>query len=110
MWHLLVIVAWVLGWQLFDDGPLANYIITALFVASLCIREARAQWHSRMWAVYGFGALNALATAVCGALYAAEMDCRSFLCDKGTGLPASLVSGLIALLLIVWLLIREKKS
>jgi hypothetical protein len=38
------------------------------------------------------------------------MDCRSFLCDKGTGLPASLVSGLIALLLIVWLLIREKKS
>jgi len=107
MWHVALMVFAMTGWQFFSDGPLANYIISALLVAYLC---ARAAWRSPMWPAYGYGVAMALMTAGCGGMYATQADGYSFLCDKGTGLPISLISGLGAIALVVWVLIREKKS
>lgn len=104
MWHLLLLVAASWGWQLFPDGPLANYIMTGLLVAYLCGRLA---WNSPLWPAYGYGGLVGLLTAGCGGLYAAEADSYHVLCDKGTGLPISIITAGLALASAA-LLIRSK--
>jgi hypothetical protein len=107
MWQLAAIAFCTMGWQLFPDGPLANYIITAVFAAGLCMRVG---WRSRMWPAYAFGALVSMMTAGCGGLYVLQADGYSMLCDKGTGLPVSMITGLLAVLVGIWILVREKKS
>jgi hypothetical protein len=74
------------GWQFFDDGPLAFYVMMGLWVAwrmFLLNRERGSEWAPACL----FGAWLGLMQAGCGAAYVA--DGRSFLCDKGTGLPVS---------------------
>ena len=106
MWHLAVVAAATFLWQAFPDGPLAFYIINALFVAFLCVRAALKE--PMWWQVYAYGAVMALLTAGCGGLFIAKADGAAFLCDKGTGLPVSLISGIGFLVLIVVLLKRKK--
>jgi hypothetical protein len=105
MWHLAILVFAAFGWQLFPDGPLANYVITGLLVAYLCSRLA---WGSPLWPAYGYGALMALLTAGCGGLYASKADGYHFLCDAGTSLPVSLISGVLAILAAVFMMTRKR--
>lgn len=72
------------GWQLFPDGPLAFYTLMGVWVALLMFRLAftlKGDW----WPVCLFGVFLGLSQSVCGLAYVG--DGRSFLCDKGTGLP-----------------------
>lgn len=72
------------GWQFFADGPLGFYVLMGLFVAVLMLHVGmwkRGDW----WPVCIFGAWLGLMQAGCGLAYLG--DGRSFLCDKGTGLP-----------------------
>lgn len=93
--ELLVVYS---GWQFFADGPLAFYVLMGLWVAwrmLLLGLDRGGDW----WPACLFGVMLGLMQAACGAAYAA--DGRSFLCDKGTGLPISslvlaLAAGLIA--------------
>lgn len=86
------------GWQFFADGPLAFYVSIGLWLAwrmFLLGMERGEDW----WPVCLFGAWLGLMQAGCGLAYAA--DGKSFVCDKGTGLPiTSLVlaaaAGLVA--------------
>lgn len=81
---LAEIVALYTVWQAFPDGPLAFYVTVGVWVAwrmFLLGRERRGQW----WPVCIFGIAMGLMQAGCGLLYVA--DGRSFVCDKGTGLP-----------------------
>jgi len=102
---LAVFVVWGFGWQLFDDGPLANYVITGMIVAFLCLDKARS---SALWVVYLYGAIMGLMTSGCGAMYAAQMDGYHFLCDKGTSLPISLITGMGALAAAGYLIVRKR--
>jgi len=92
------------GWQLFPDGPLAFYCLMGAWVASLMIRlgmAMRGEW----WAPCLFGAFLGLTQSVCGLAYVG--DGRSFLCDKGTGLPiTALVLG-VACGIMVYLIRRR---
>lgn len=97
------IVLTYVGWQLFPDGPLAFYTLCGLLVALLCLQLALKPV-GRMWAVYAYGVAMGLGTSACGALYAAQADGYHFVCDRGTGLPVSLVSGGLALAVVVYLL------
>lgn len=105
MWHLALMVFVAFGWQLFPDGPLANYVITGLLVAYLCARLA---WGSALWPAYAYGAVMGLLTAGCGGLYAAHADGYHFLCDKGTSLPVSLISGTLAILVAIYMMVRTR--
>lgn len=105
MWHLLLFVVWAFGWQAFDDGPLANYIITGLLVAYLCVAHG---WGSKLWPAYAYGAAVGLMTAGCGGLYAAQMDGYSFICDKGTSLPISIITGAGAILTAAYIARKRK--
>jgi hypothetical protein len=105
MWHLVVMVFAAFGWQLFPDGPLANYIITGLVVAYLCVWLA---WRSPVWPAFAYGGVIGLLTAGCGGLYAAQADGYHFLCDKGTSLPVSLISGVLAILAAVFMMTRKR--
>jgi len=81
MAELLVVYC---GWQLFSDGPLAFYVIMGLWVAyrmALLGYEKGREW----WPACMFGAVLGLMQAGCGFAYTG--DGRSFVCDKGTGLP-----------------------
>lgn len=86
------------GWQFFGNGPLAFYVLMGTWVAwrmALLGAERRGDW----WPVCLFGAALGLMQAGCGLMYAA--DGRSFVCDRGTGLPISalvlaMAAGLIA--------------
>ena len=72
------------GWQAFSDGPLAFYVLIGLWVAGMCLWvgfEKRGDW----WPVCLFGVWLGLMQSGCGLLYVG--DGRSFVCDKGTGLP-----------------------
>lgn len=83
---LCELLALYYGWTAFDDGPLAFYVCTGLWVAWRC-------WllyleRGRAWlpvCVYGAGL--GLMQAGCGLMFAG--DGRSFVCDSGTGLPIS---------------------
>lgn len=71
-------------WQAFSDGPLAFYVTVGLWVAWRMVLlgwERGAEWHP----VCAFGAILGVAQAGCGLMYVG--DGRSFICDKGTGLP-----------------------
>lgn len=71
-------------WQAFPDGPLAFYVTVGLWVAwrmLLIGLERGGDW----WPVSILGVLLGLLQAGCGMAYVA--DGRSFVCDKGTGLP-----------------------
>lgn len=92
------------GWQLFPDGPLAFYALCGLLVALLCLQQARRPGIGRMWAVYAYGIAMGLGTTTCGGLYAAQADGYHFLCDKGSGVPISLISGGLALAVAVYIL------
>jgi len=102
-WWFVGMLLVYMGWQLFADGPLAYYIAAAAFTGALCIRAAWGRG-ARAWAVFGYGALMAGLTAGCGVFYAAHADGRHFLCDRGSGLPVSLVSGLAGIAVAVFLL------
>ncbi len=81
---LLELLVVYCGWQFFADGPLALYVLMGLFVAVVMIHIGmwkRGDW----WPVCLFGAWLGLMQAGCGAMYVG--DGRSFVCDKGTGLP-----------------------
>ena len=86
------------GWQFFGNGPLAFYVLMGLWVAwrmALLGSERGGEWRPACL----FGVVLGLMQAACGAAYVA--DGRSFLCDKGTGLPISslvlaIAAGLIA--------------
>lgn len=85
-WLIAELLAVYCGWQFFDRGPLAFYISMGLWVAwrmFLLGSERGGEW----WPVCVFGCTLGLMQAACGAAY--EADGRSFLCDKGTGLPIS---------------------
>lgn len=92
MLQLAAFAAVFMGWQIFQDGPLAYYMACGLLIALLCIQRARALG-GVAWAIYGYGASMGIMSATCGGLYAAKADGYSMLCDKGTGLPISLISG-----------------
>ena len=96
-------VATFMGWQLFQDGPLAYYITAAVLTSALCIRSA---WGRgvRAWAVFGYGAAMSGLTAGCGAMFATHADGVHFLCDRGSGLPVSLVSGISGIAVAVYLM------
>lgn len=86
------------GWQFFADGPLAFYVSVGLWVAWRMFLQGLA-WGREGWPACLFGVVLGLMQAGCGAAYIA--DGRSFLCDKGTGLPISslvlaLAAGVIA--------------
>lgn len=107
MWLLLFFVVANFGWQLFHDGPLANYIITGLVLAALCGRLAlRSKKHA---IVYLYGGAMGLMTSGCGGMFSMKADGYRFLCDKGTGLPVSMITGLGALAVAMHLLARGKK-
>lgn len=83
---LIELLALYWGWQFFSDGPLAFYIAMGLWVAwrlALLAIERGKPWRP----VCFFGMFLGLSQAGCGLTYAA--DGRSFVCDKGTGLPIS---------------------
>lgn len=102
VWWFVAFAATFMGWQVFEDGPLAYYIAAALLTCALCLRAAQGRGR-RAWAVFGYGAFLSACTAGCGALYAAHADGRHFLCDRGSGLPVSLVSGLAGIAVAVYL-------
>lgn len=93
-----------MGWQLFEDGPLAYYIEAALLIAALSIRLAFNE--PELALAYACGAVLALLTAGCGALFSIGASGKEFLCDKGTGLPVSMVSGAI-ILVVAALMLRK---
>lgn len=99
----LAFVAVAMGWQAFEDGPLAHYITEAALCCALCIAAARGRG-AQAWAVFGYGALTSGLTAGCGALYAARADGRHFLCDRGSAMPVSLLTGLAGIAVAVFLL------
>ena len=107
MLRVLILAVWMYAWQVFDDKPLTNYILTALVVALLCVELAIKS--RRRWPVYAAGAAWAIATAKCGQLYAGAADGYHALCDKGTSLPTSLVGAVIVLMLCVFALGTCKK-
>lgn len=85
---MLELLAVYCGWQFFADGPLAFYVTVGLWVAWRMVLlgfERRGAW----WPACLFGVWLGLMQAGCGLAYVA--DGRSFLCDKGTGLPVSLL-------------------
>lgn len=105
MWLLFAFVFSNFGWQLFDNGPLANYVITGLLVFLLSVLNAR---KSELWVVYLYGGVMGLCTSACGGMFILKMDGYAFLCDKGTGIPVSLISGLGAVGVAGYLLARKK--
>ena len=105
--RVLILAVWMYAWQVFGDKPLANYILTALVVALLCIELAIKS--ARWWPVYAAGAAWAIATAKCGQLYAWSSDGYHMLCDKGTSLPTSLAGAVIVLMLCLLALNTCKK-
>ena len=96
------VVVVFMGWQLFDDGPLAYYIGAGLLIGWLATERAITA-PGKAWAVYAYAAACGLSSSACGAMYAAGADARHFLCDRGTGLPVSLLSGLLALAAVLYL-------
>lgn len=81
---LASLVAVYCGWQAFADGPLGFYVLMGLwvvFVTAWIGFEKRGEW----WPACLFGAWLGLMQSGCGLMYIG--DGRSFLCDKGTGLP-----------------------
>lgn len=106
--RLAAVAAVFMGWQLFDDGPLAYYIGAGLLIAALSIERAFTS-PGRTWAVYAFCACEGITTSACGGMYVAHADARHFLCDRGSGLPVSLFSGLLALACAAYLL-RGKRD
>lgn len=101
MLQLTAFAAVFMGWQAFPDGPLAYYMACGLLIALLCIQRARALG-GVAWAIYGYGAAMGTMSAACGGLYATQADGFSMLCDKGTGLPISLISGSALLVAAVY--------
>ena len=71
-------------WQAFPDGPLAFYVTVGVWVAwrmlLLGIERGEQWWPACLFGM-GLGAMQ----AGCGLMYVG--DGRSFICDKGTGLP-----------------------
>lgn len=100
--RLVGVAAVFMGWQLAPDGPLAYYIGAGLLIAWLALERAVTA-PGKAWAVYAYAAFCGLSTSTCGAMYAAGADARHFLCDRGTGLPVSLLSGLLALAAVLYL-------
>ncbi len=101
---LFAFAAVFLGWQLFEDGPLAYYIAAALLIAGLCVKLAIKE--PELALAYACGTVLALLTAGCGALFSLGASGKEFLCDKGTGLPVSMVSGAV-LLVVAALMLRK---
>lgn len=101
---LFAFAAVYLGWQFFEDGPLAYYIATALLVAGMSVRLATKE--PELVLAYACGTVLALLTAGCGALYSVGASGKEFLCDKGTGLPVSMVSGAV-ILVVAALMLRK---
>lgn len=93
MLRLAAFAAVFLGWQLFPDGPLAYYVACGALICALCIERAHSIKTATAWVIYGYGAVMGAMSSACGAMYAAQADGYSMLCDKGTGLPISLISG-----------------
>lgn len=100
MARVLILAVWMYGWQVFGDKPLANYILTSLVVALLCVELSIKS--ARWWPVYAAGAAWAIATAKCGQLYASLSDGYHMLCDKGTSIPTSLAVAVIVLMLCLF--------
>ena len=100
---LVAIMATFMGWQVWPNGPLAYYITAALLTCALFLHAAWVRG-GRWWAVFGYGAFLSASTAGCGALYAAHADGRHFVCDRGSGLPVSLLSGVLGIAVAVYLL------
>ena len=106
--HLLLAVVFVFtGWQLFPDGPLAYYILSALLGVVLLTLVGAALGGD--WAlVCAYGAIVYAMTAGCGSLFAASADGFHFLCDRGTGLPVSGFTLTLGILVLLW--ITRKKG
>jgi hypothetical protein len=81
---LAELVALYTIWQAFPDGPLAFYVSVGVWVAWRMLvigKEHGRDW----WPVCALGAVLGMLQAGCGLAYVG--DGRSFICDKGTGLP-----------------------
>lgn len=94
------------GWQVFDDGPMAFYVMAGLLIAGLLWQIARdngGQW----WPVCVFGIVLGFMQAGCGVMYSV-LDGRSFICDAGTGLPLSLATMGAASMLAGWLATKAR--
>lgn len=96
------VAAVFMGWQVFQDGPLAYYIAAGLLIAWLAAERALTVT-GKAWAIYAWCSVQGITTSACGGLYAAQSDARHFLCDRGAGLPVSLFSGLLALAVVLYL-------
>jgi hypothetical protein len=93
MWRLAAFAVYAFAWQLFSNGPLAFYVIAGVTTAWLCI-ELAIKSERKLWPVFGLGAAMAFLTSGCGALFVANTDGFRFMCDQGSGLPVSIISGL----------------
>lgn len=99
---LLAVMLVFTGWQLFPNGPLAYYVLSALALMFTLIWIAtRVGRECALVALYG--ALQSGMTAACGGMYASSMDGFHYLCDRGTGLPVSGITLTTGLLLAAWL-------
>lgn len=105
---LAELVAVYTVWQAFPNGPLAFYVTVGLWVAwrmVLLAREKGKEWRP----VCLFGAVLGLSQAGCGLMYVG--DGRSFICDKGTGLPITplILAGAAGLAAHYWRAYRAAK-
>lgn len=110
MLRLAAFAAVFMGWQFFPDGPLAYYIACGALIAALCIERAHSIKTKTAWIVYGYGAAMGSMSAACGGLYAEQADGYSILCDKGTGLPVSLISGSLLLVAAAYVYKQGNKN
>jgi hypothetical protein len=97
MVRLLVVLGVFLGWQAFADGPLAYYVLSNILITGLAIEGAINKKPNKEWAVYALCAFGGFTTSLCGALFSVDTDNKCFLCDRGSGLPVSLLFCLAAL-------------
>lgn len=102
-------VAWLvgiclvfMGWQMFPSPTWAYYIGAAVLMFAQFLSMAADSSGPMRW-VFLYGAFNAATTAGCGALFAAHADGRHMLCDRGSALPVSLLTGLVGIALVLHL-------
>lgn len=95
------------GWQAFDEGSRAFYVINGTFIAALMLML----WRDRgpYWGpACALGALLGLLQSTCGVLFSDVADGRQFICDKGTAKPVSAITLWLTLLVVAYYSTRRR--